>query len=74
MQQQKELEILIPSEVSQKEKGQIPYDMWNLKYGTNEAIYKTETVSQRTDLWLPRGGEREWMNWSVGLVDANYYM
>ena len=33
--------------------------MWNLKYGTNEPIYKTETDSQaqRTDLWLPRGGE-----------------
>ena len=30
--------------------------MWNLKYGTNEPIYKTETDSQtlRTDLWLPR--------------------
>ena len=37
-----------------------PYDiiyMWNLKYGTSEPIYKTETDSQtqRTDLWLPRG-------------------
>ena len=31
--------------------------MWNLKYDTNEAIYKTETDSEtcRTDLWLPRG-------------------
>ena len=40
-----ELEILILSEVSQKEKD-IPYDityMWNLKYGTNKPIYKTET-------------------------------
>ena len=39
---------------------QIPYDttcMWNLKYDTNELIYKTEIDSgtQRTDLWLPRG-------------------
>ena len=28
---------------------QIPYDtiyIWNLKYGTNEPIYKTETASQ----------------------------
>ena len=37
----------------------IPYDitaMWDLKYGTNEPTYKTETDSQiwRTDLWLPR--------------------
>ena len=31
--------------------------MWNLKYGTNEPIYETETDSQtqRTDLWLPQG-------------------
>ena len=35
--------------------------MWNLKYGTNELIYKTETDSQtqRTDLWLPRERERD---------------
>ena len=31
--------------------------MWNLKYNTNQHIYKTKTDSQiqRTDLWLPRG-------------------
>ena len=31
--------------------------MWNLKHGTNEPVYKTETDPQiqRTDLWLPRG-------------------
>ena len=42
------LEIIILSEVSQKER-QIPYDityMPNLKYDTNELIYKTETDSQ----------------------------
>ena len=34
--------------------------MWNLNYDTNELIYETETNSQtqRTDLWLPRMGER----------------
>ena len=40
-----QLEILIPSEGSQKEK-EVPYDitsMWNLKYGTNEPVHKTET-------------------------------
>ena len=46
------------SEVSQRET-QTPYDItcrWNLKYDTNELIYKTEIDSQtqRTDLWLPR--------------------
>ena len=39
-----QLEIIILSEVSQKERErQIPYDityMWNLKYCTNEPIYK----------------------------------
>ena len=53
-----ELETLILSK-SQRER-QIPYDiiyMWNLKYGTSELIYETETDSQtqRTDLQLPRG-------------------
>ena len=44
-----DLEIMILSEVSQKEKDKyhmiITY-MWNLKYNTNELIYKTETDSQ----------------------------
>ena len=49
--------------------------MWNLKYDTNELIYKTETDSQRTDLWLPRGrGMGEGWSGSLGLADANYYI
>ena len=66
-------EIIILSE-SDRER-QIPYDityMWNPKYDTNEPIYRTETDSQRTDLWLPRGGEGG--SGSVGLADANYYI
>ena len=34
---------------------QIPYDityMWNLKYDTNELIYRQ---TQKTKLWLPKG-------------------
>ena len=33
-----------------------------IKYGTNKHIYKTETDSetQRTDLWMPKGREKEW--------------
>ena len=58
-----ELDILILSEVSQKER-QIPYDityMWNLKYGTNEPIYRKENSwTWRTDSWLPRGRRKEW--------------
>ena len=44
-----DLEINILSEVSQKEKDKhhmISLNMWNLKYDTNELIYKTETDSQ----------------------------
>ena len=43
-----QLEIITLSEVGQKEKDKyhdITY-MWNLKYGTNDPIYKTETDSQ----------------------------
>ena len=40
----------------------IPH-MWNLKNGTNELIYKTETYSQtsKTNIWLPKrkGGRRD---------------
>ena len=56
-----DLEIIILSEVSQKEKDKydIPY-MWNLKKDANEFIYKTETDSQmqKTNLWLPKGKGR----------------
>ena len=42
-----DLEIIILSEV--KSERQIPHDItyiWNLKYDTNELIYKTETDPQ----------------------------
>jgi len=43
--------------------------MWNLKYGTNEPICKTETDSKKTGLWLPRwgGGEGEGSTEGLGL-------
>ena len=49
--------------------------MGNLRYGTTDPIYKTETESQtwRTDLGLPKGRGREWDELGVWLVDANYY-
>ena len=43
------LETIILSDVSHKEKRQVPCDisyMWNLKYNTNEHICETEEVSQ----------------------------
>ena len=48
--------------------------MWNLKYDTNEFIYKAETDSQtlRTDVWWPRGrGVEEAKTGSLGLAEAN---
>ena len=78
-----DLEVIVLSEVSQEEKDryhrQIPYVtyIWNLKYGTNEFTFKTETDSQtqKTDLPLPWGGNvaEEWTG-NLGLADANYYM
>ena len=52
-----DLEIIILSEVRQR---QISYNITyiqNLKYDTNGLIYKTETHSQtqKTNLWLPKG-------------------
>ena len=43
-----ELQIIIRSEVSQKEKDKYHTIslMWNLKYDTNEPIYETETDSR----------------------------
>ena len=29
-------------------------NMWNLNNNTNEPIYKTETYSQKTNLWLTK--------------------
>ena len=65
-----DLEIIIQSEIRKR---QIPHDftyMWNLKYSTNEHIFKAETDTQtkRTDLWLLRGrwgGKRK--AWEFGI-------
>ena len=70
------LEMIILS----KSERQIPYNityMQNLKYNTNELIYKTETGSQtqRTDSCCQGGRvvKERWIG-SLGLADANYYM
>ena len=36
--------------------------MWNLKYGTDTPIYRTEidSLTWETDLWLLRGREKKW--------------
>ena len=53
------------SHTSEVRERQVLYDttyMWNIKYGTNVLISKTETDSQtwREELWLPRGMGRQW--------------
>ena len=45
--------------------------MWNLKYNSNELIYKAETdsLTQRTDLWWPRGeGLGIWDSQMQGII------
>ena len=48
--------------------------MWNLKYGTNEPVYKTH--SQRDQTRGCQGGWEEGEGWtgSLELVDTNYYI
>ena len=42
--------------------------MQNLKYDTNEVIYKTETQTQKTNLWLPKGkGGGGWITQEFGI-------
>ena len=45
--------------------------MWDLKYGTNEPVYKTETDSQTC---VCQGRVGEGWTWSLGLVDPSYYI
>ena len=61
-----DLEILILSEVSQKEKEK--YHMTSVICGIeniaqiNLSTEQKQTQTQKTDLWLPRGGERSRMD------------
>ena len=58
---QTDLEIIRPSEVSQRKKLYNITYMWNLKNNTNDLICKTETDSQtlKTNLRLPKRVERK---------------
>ena len=72
-----DLEIIILSKVSQKEKDKyhmISLVCRNLKYDTNEHIYETETDLQtwRTDCGCHGGGGvEEGRTGSLGLAEAN---
>lgn len=57
----------------------MPFDityMWNVKYGANEPIHKTETdpSTRITDSWLQKGRGGRAMGWELSVVDANYYI
>ena len=74
-----DLEIIIQSEVSQKQKDKYHMisHMQNPKYNTNEHIHKTETDSQSyREQRHGCQGSREGEGWtrSLGLADANYYI
>ena len=71
-----ELEIVTLCKVNEKEKDKYHHTIiQNLNYGTNELIYETETDSQRTDLWLPRGRElgRDGVGVCGQLMQASIY-
>ena len=47
-----DLEVIILREVESERERQIPYDityMWNLKYDTNEPIYKPEQTNRHRE-------------------------
>ena len=64
-----DLEIIILSEVSLTKKN-ITY-VKNLKNNdTNELIYKTQTDSQKTNTWLPKG--LGWGEGQIGKLELTY--
>ena len=50
--------------------------MWNLKYDTNELIYKTNRLTDIENKLMVTKGEsgREGLIRSLGLADTNYYV
>ena len=69
-----ELETLILSEISQREKDK--YHMISLILESNKCHkwtfpQKRKSGTWRIVLWLPRGRGREW-DWGLGLMDAIY--
>ena len=71
------LEITVLSEISQKEKKKLQYDvthMWNLKYDRNELPTKQKHIHRQTDLQLQSGMVEEGWIWTLGFAGANYYI
>ena len=63
-----DLEIIILSQVRQsKTNAACSTYTWNLKNDTNELIYKTDSQTQGTGLWLPKG--KEWGRDKLGVCE-----
>ena len=73
---QMDLEMIV-NEVGQTET--ISYSItsiWSLKYDTNEPILKTETdsLTQRSEWWLPRGVQWEGQTENLGLAERMLHL
>ena len=68
-----ELETLILSEVSQKERYHMISHIWNLIYGTNESFQENKIMDMENRLVVAMG-EGKGVGWTgnLGLIDANY--
>ena len=67
-----DLETVIQSEVSQKQKNKyriLTYLCGILKNVTDEPVCKAEiqTQTQRTNIWAPRGERENGINWEIGI-------
>ena len=71
-----ELETLIPSEVSQKEKDKhhMISHIWNLIYDTNEPFHRKKKITNIENRLVVAKGEEEGVGWTrnLGLIDENY--
>ena len=67
---------IILNKISQRKTNtnDIPY-RWSLKYDTNEFVYETDSQTQTTDLWLPRGkGCRRGLDWEFVTIRCKLYI
>ena len=73
-----DLETVIQSEVSQKEKNKyclLTHVCRSQKNGINEPVCKAEieTQMERTNVWTPKGKRGNAMNWEIG-IDIYIYI
>ena len=77
-----DLEFMLLSQVSQKGKYHMTSLLCGLKKNmtqvnlpmTQKQTQTTNRLTERKDLWLPRGGSREGWIECLGPADANYYI